>query len=275
MASIAMLVVLPVGVGTYVYALHHDNPYTTNRVFCKLRTYVLQSMTMVYRWCIVAACVDRCVSISTNARLRNFASVRIAHRVTASIVVVWLTVPIQALVLFDLRNNRCGVLYDMDLSLYFSTYTITTGSILPVSIMIICAVLVYQNLEKRQQHRHQLTANRHDRSDRIRDRQVFAMLMLQAIVFLITQTPLMLLFFYTATTIYVTDKSANRVAIEEFVIFMTNVSLFLFPAVSFYLYTMASRKFRREFIKLFRSAIRHRCRNNTNQVNPLYVSNDA
>ncbi|CAF0892233.1 unnamed protein product [Adineta ricciae] len=268
-SSIAMLVVLPMGVGTYVYALWHDNPYTTNQAFCKLRTYALQSMTMIYRWCIVAACVDRCISISTNARLRNFASVRIAQRVTLLIVVVWLTLPIQVLALIDLRNDRCGVLYNVGLSLYFSFYTITTGSILPVSIMIICAVLISRSLEMRRQHRRQLAVNQYDRLDRKRDRQAFVMLLFQAIVFLITQTPLMLLFFCNAATIHITNKSANQVAIERFTVFMVDMILYLFPTISFYLYTMASRQFRREFIELFRSAIKPRRQNNTNQVNPV------
>ncbi|CAF1438488.1 unnamed protein product [Adineta ricciae] len=270
MSSIAMLIALPMGVGTYVYALRHDDPYTTNQAFCKLRTYALQSMTMIYRWCITAACVDRCMLISTNVRLRNFASVRIAQRVIVLIVIIWSTLPIQVLALIDLRDDRCGVLYNLGLSLYFSFYTITAGSILPVSIMIICAVLIFRNLEMRRQHRHQLAVNQYDRLDRKRDRQAFIMLLFQAVVFLITQTPLMLLFFCNAAMIHVTNKSADQVAIERFTAFMADMILYLFPTISFYLYTMASRQFRREFIDLFRSAIRHRYQNNINQVNPVY-----
>jgi hypothetical protein len=126
----------------YIYSLDHDDPYTTNVVFCKMRTYVLQSSSMMYRWCLTAACFDRCILTLTNARLRNFATVRIARRVIAVIIIVWLLLPAQALVLFNLRGNSCGILYSVAASLYFSCYTIITGSILPVSIMIVCTIFI-------------------------------------------------------------------------------------------------------------------------------------
>ncbi|UJR24202.1 hypothetical protein I4U23_027168 [Adineta vaga] len=166
MSSIAMLIALPMGVGSYIHALNYDNPYTTNIAFCKLRTYILQSSTMIYRWCITVACIDRCISTSTNVRLRNFASVRIAYRVIPSIVIVWLILPIQALVLFNLRNNRCGILYNVGLSLYFSSYTIITGSIFPTSIMIICAMLIHRNLRVKRHQRRQIIMNHHEEKDR-------------------------------------------------------------------------------------------------------------
>ena len=227
---------------------------------------------MMYRWCLTAACFDRYALTSFNARLRNFAAVHIAYRVIPVIIIVWLVLPIQTLVLFNLRGGQCGILYDVGMSLYFSSYTIITGTILPVSIMIVCAILIRRNLALKRQRRRQLRNNEQNNNghwERIRDRQVFAMLLFQTLVFVVTQTPWMILFFYTAVTISIINKSANRVAIEQFIDFIANMILLLFPALSFCLYTLASRTFRDELLKLLRCPVRRRRRIITNRINPL------
>jgi hypothetical protein len=272
MASMTMLITLLMGVIPYIYSLDHENPYTTIVIFCKIRTYVLQSSTMMCRWGLTAACFDRYVLTSTNARLRNFATVRIAHRVIAVIIIVWLLLPIQILVFFNLRQGRCGILYDVGESLYFSSYTLITGSILPVSIMIVCAVLVRSNLVLRRQRRRELTNNdqsNNEHSHHRRDQQVFIMLLLQVLVYIMTQTPWMLLLFYSASTIYVSNRSADRMAIEGFLNFATELVIYLLPVSSFYLYTLASRTFREELMKLLHCPLRRRQINVTNRIRPL------
>jgi uncharacterized RDD family membrane protein YckC len=267
-----MLITLLMGVIPYIYSLDHENPYTTIVIFCKIRSYILQSNTMMCRWGLAAASFDRYALTSTNARLRNFATVRIARRVIAVIIIVWLLLPIQILVFFNLRQGRCGILYDVGVSLYFSSYTLITGSILPVSIMIICAVLVRSNLVLRRQRRRELTNNNpsnNEHSHHRRDQQVFAMLLLQALVYIMTQTPWMLLLFYSAATIYVSNRSADRMAIEGFLNFATELVIYLLPALSFYLYTLASRTFREELMKLLHFPVQRRQINVTNRIHPL------
>jgi hypothetical protein len=242
-----MLITLLMGVIPYIYSLDHENPYTTIVIFCKIRSYILQSNTMMCRWGLAAASFDRYALTSTNARLRNFATVRIARRVIAVIIIVWLLLPIQILVFFNLRQGRCGILYDVGVSLYFSSYTLITGSILPVSIMIICAVLVRSNLVLRRQRRRELTK----------------------LVYIMTQTPWMLLLFYSAATIYVSNRSADRMAIEGFLNFATELVIYLLPALSFYLYTLASRTFREELMKLLHFPVQRRQINVTNRIHPL------
>jgi hypothetical protein len=276
MTSVTMLITLLMGVIPYIYSLDHENPFTTIVIFCKIRSYILQSSTMMCRWGLAAASFDRYALTSTNARLRNVATVRIARRVIAVIIIVWLLLPIQILVFFNLRQGRCGILYDVGESLYFSIYTIIAGSILPVSIMIVCAILIRRNLVLRRQRRRELTNNdpsNNERSHHRRDQQVFAMLLLQALIYIMTQTPWMLFYFYSASTIYVSNKSPNRMAIEGFLNFAIELVIYLLPVLSFYLYTLASRTFREELMKLLHFPVQRRQINVTNRIRPL--TNDA
>ncbi len=144
-----------------IYSLDHENPSITFAAFCKSRYYILQMNSMMYRWGLTAACFDRYALTSTDVRFRNLATVRIAYRVIVVIMIIWLLLPIQALVFFDLRGGQCAFAYDVVVSLYFSSYTIITGSgsILPVSIMIVCAILIRRNLALKRQRRRQLRNN--------------------------------------------------------------------------------------------------------------------
>ena len=79
---------------------------------------------------MVVSSIARFTLTLSNARLKYFGKVLVAYRVIAVIVIVRLVFPVQIFVFFNLRGVRCGV------SLYFSIYTITTGNVLPVSIMV-------------------------------------------------------------------------------------------------------------------------------------------
>ena len=69
------------------------------------------------------------------------------------------------------------------------------GSFLPVSIMVICALLIHRNLRRKRFRRRQLVTieqNNDEYVERKRDQQIVRMLLFQALVFVIPQTPWML-----------------------------------------------------------------------------------
>ena len=124
---------------------------------------------------------------------------------------------------------------------------------LPSSIMFTCALLIRCNLaHKRQLHQPTVRVQGEKKekvhhSNRVRDQQV--------IVYVITVIPLMVFYIYNAVMINVTNKSAERIAIERFCGFIAEVMIFTFPACSFFLYTLTSITFRNELMCLLRSAL--------------------
>jgi hypothetical protein len=104
-----MLINLGIGIGPTMYSLNNINPITTILIFCKIRIYVLQATSMMYRWALVVASFDRYATSSASVRLRNFTRVHIARRVIILIVCIWLVLPIHAPILYQLRIGACGI----------------------------------------------------------------------------------------------------------------------------------------------------------------------
>src|SRR5579871_282881 len=106
-----MMIGLGFASGTALYGLDHVDPTTTILAFCKIRLYIIQSTAMMYRWCFTIACIDRYALSSANARLRNFATVYIAHRVVIVIILIWIVLPVHILIVYNLKENICGAVY--------------------------------------------------------------------------------------------------------------------------------------------------------------------
>jgi flagellar biosynthesis protein FlhB len=270
-----MAINLSMGSGAALYALDHVDPVLTIVAFCKMRLYILQSTSMMYRWCLVMASFDRYALSSINARLRNFAKVHTARRVVLVIVALWFVLPVHILIFYNLRNGNCGILYSYAAALYHSLFTTIAGSVLPVLLMATAALLIYRNLVLKQKRREQNmnqrleVGNETGNLDRKRDQQVLLMLLAQVIVYVVLITPLMGFYFYSAVSLNIPNKTADRLAIERFVQFVGETTVYVFPSSSFYLYTMASSTFRKELARVVRFAMPCTRLNNNNRIEPI------
>lgn len=277
-----MVAHLSVALGVYLYGLNNIDPTTIVLIICKLRLYILQSTSMMYRWCLTAACFDRYALSAVNTSLRNIAQLYIARRIIASIVLIWIVLPVHTLIFYNLKGNICGIVYHVVAAYYHSIFTTVTGGILPVVIMIVCALLIHHNLVLKQQRRRQLnnvslestSQSRRNNSQTKRDQQVLFMLLVQVSIYAILMTPLMSWYFYSAITLTVTNKSADRVAIERFAIFMAELIIFAFPTSSFYLYTMSSQIFRAELMIMIRCALHCKWSNTMSRIEPTAATGD-
>ena len=273
--SAAILILLSWVIGLYLYALDHVDPVTSISVFCKMRIYVLQSSALTYRWCLTVACFDRYALTAVDVHLRNLARVFVARRAVIMIAIAWIVLPMHSLILYNLRGNTCGILYSIVGALYHSVFTTVVAAILPTSIMMTCALLIYRNLVRKQERRQRISSEERIRRNGAkilesrRDQQVLLMLLVQAIVYVGTTIPLMGMYFYSALTVYVLNKSAERIAIERFSFYLAELINFLFPACSFYLYTMTSHMFRRELVNMLYSVCRRPFVANNRRVVPV------
>ena len=274
MASIGMLLNSGIGLASTLYAVNSMDPQTTVLAFCKLRIYISQLGAMVYRWCLVAASIDRFALSSTNARFRQLATVRVARRVVAVIMVIWFVLPVHTLIFYNLSAGTCGIVFNSAMALYHSIYTTVAGTVLPISLMLIFALLIHHNLVRRRMRRQgaasQATGPRNEveHSHRKRDQQVLTMLIVQIVVFAVLTIPLMVHNIYTSVTFYVANKSADRLAIERFAKFVVDGIVYFYPVVSFGLYTLASRAFRSELMNVLRFATGYGWLRTNNRVEP-------
>jgi H+/gluconate symporter-like permease len=139
----------------------------------------------------------------------------------------------------------------MAAALYHSGYVIIGGGILPATIMIICTYFIRQNLAHKEQRRVQLSQA--NRQENLINQQVLKILFIQIICYIIFIIPQMGNLVFNTVSVTIPNRSQNHLAIEQFVAFIAEFMLYLFPVTSFYLYTLTSRTFRKELIKSFRS----------------------
>ena len=135
-ASIGMLINSGLGLGSTLYAVNNVDPQTSILAFCKLRIYISQFGAMVYRWCLVAASLDRYALSSTNARFRQLATVKTARRTVAIIVSVWVVLPVHTFIFYNLNAGTCGIVFSFPVALYHSIYTTIAGTVLPIAFML-------------------------------------------------------------------------------------------------------------------------------------------
>jgi hypothetical protein len=262
--------------GVLTYAYHHVNPITSIAAMCKIYMYVQQFTAMIQRWLMAAATFDRYACSSNSAILRRFSTVRVARRVVLAIVAIWLVIPVYRLVFYDIRPNDCDIFGNV-VALIHSIYTAIAG-IIPLLIMVPSLVLIQRNLADKRQRRRQIGVqqkegrNEAQELDRKRDQQVLAILLIQVIAYIILVTPLLIVQIYDAITLPISNKSINRLIIEQFVFNIADTLASIYSAMPFYLSTIMSRMFRDELAIVVRKVFHCRWLTNARRVEPLAIN---
>ncbi|UJR24161.1 hypothetical protein I4U23_027127 [Adineta vaga] len=113
-----------------------------------------------------------------------------------------------------------------------------------IASIIILVLLEHIYIRERRQviTNQQVIINKNQKIQRKRDQQVLKMLFAQIIAFFIITLPLMIYSINSIISPYILNKSTDRVAIESFITSITGGLSYVFPAVSFYLYTLTSNQ---------------------------------
>jgi hypothetical protein len=82
------------------------------------------------------------------------------------------------------------------------------------------------------------------------DRDLMRMLVAQIIIHITTSIPYSAYLLYGTATFYVVNKSPERLAIESFLNFLSQLIIQFIFVSPFYLFILSSKSFRRDFMKL-------------------------
>ncbi|CAF0736105.1 unnamed protein product [Adineta steineri] len=269
-----MLIAMNFGLISRIISAYQPDPQTLINAFCKARNYFGQSSVMTYRWMLVMACIDRYMSSTDNARIRKFANPRVASRIIIIIVIVWVIIPWHNWIYFNIKGGAC-VWTSSVVALYNSGLVVIFGFIIPTTVMITCAVLINNNLRhKRKRRRNNVSTSVESEANRLlrtRDRQILIMLYVEISFYIIFTLPWAIFTIYNALSLSVPDKTSDRITIEGFLSFLTETLAYCYATLSFYLYTLASRTFRQEFVKVISAIInsRNQCCNRARRVVPF------
>jgi hypothetical protein len=261
-----------------IYGFYYANPLTYLQLFCKIRMFTIQVTAFTYRWAYAAASVDRYILSSPHARLRRLGTVNIAYHVLGCMIVTWSVSSVYIPLVFDIKGRSCAVAVDNVWPVFVSVWSLVVGSFAPAIIMVTFTLLIRKNLaEKRQRREGLLTQlpsnNSGEHLQRRRDQQALKMLFAQIVIYLIVSIPWNLYSINTIVSSFITNKTADRIAVEGFITVIAGALAFLFPALSFYLYTLTSSMFRRELLTMARSAVHGEFLNRNRRIEPTTGSN--
>ncbi|CAF1141385.1 unnamed protein product [Adineta ricciae] len=273
-SSVGMLCNLLIYSIPTIYGYYYTNPLTYNVPFCKFRSYFNHITSVIFRLILSAASFDRFALSSSNVRLRNLANVKFVYRIIASIVILAFLVHIYMLIVYNIKSNSCYNSLDAVGITLVSIFALTNNSFLPTTLMVIFTIFIRKNLATRRERRQRgsvqvARVNQNKEIQFKRDQQVLRMLFVQVIAFFVITSPYMVYSINNIISPYIQNKSSDRVAIENFVTGISGGLSYVFPAVSFYLYTLTSSLFRNELYLMLRSSFCFCCRNQHQHIQQI------
>lgn len=219
--------------------------------------FLVQVSSLIYRWSYAAASFDRYALSSSHARIRALANTRSAARIVIVMAISLTVTTAYVLYAYEAKANLCGIYVNTFWPAFVSVMAIIQSLFIPLMIMIIFAWLIRKNLAARRQHRQgphdtESAVNRSNEVMRKRDQQALRMLFAQIVGYFVVTLPWMVYSVNSTISYYSHSKGADQIAIENFISYLGGALSYLFPAVSFYLYTLISNLFRKELVVMIR-----------------------
>ena len=122
--------------------------------YCKFRPFVLQTCTLISLSCICFATIDQYLATSSSVRWRQWSSLKVAHRLTIAMCILWSLHGILYLVFFAhvysplTGTITCGT-SDATFAMYHTYgYFLTLTGFLPIAVAIIFALLAFRNVRQ-------------------------------------------------------------------------------------------------------------------------------
>ena len=240
------------------------SPSTYSSVVCKLQLYVHYTAFGLSSWYMVACCFDRYFSSSPNAVMRSYSNMRVTGRI---ILIMTTIIPLlysQTLYCFDAnqvnkasscfpQNDVCQV---VDIIYYFLGHALG-----PPILMFISSVGTFIHIRQGRRITHEpttravttealssiTTIRANARRD---DRSILIMVTIQVTVYITCSIPLLAMKIYSIITTPIV-KSPVQISIENLCQNISILFSLVDKAFSFYIYTLASKYYRTEMIKLF------------------------
>jgi hypothetical protein len=236
---------------------------TYNSLFlCKLVAYVSNTSYALSTWFMVACCWDRYLSSSSVVTTRRLSNVRTTRQVMFVITFVILTVYICKLYCYEIGitltasscSNKDSLCNTVDVCITFSVQFIA-----PLVLLVHFGIATLFNVRRfsRRQHanlntvvpvipRRVITA---------KDQSVLRVVLVQVGLMVICLSPLIIFRIYQLVPLTFV-KSSMRLSVESFLFSMLLLLSNIDKVFSFYIYTLASSHFRKEFKRLLYSLYR-------------------
>ena len=219
---------------------------------CKTRTYTTYCLYAISPYCIVLICIDRFCRTSKQSRIRSFATRSNARRILFSVVLFICLIYIHIVFSYRLINSTC---MPVNFSYYqvLGHFLFVFYCLLPPILMFIFSVwtlIFLRHRRRRQQRKYNLRIILPRKRHYHRDYQLIKILFLYIITNIICTLPFAILILLH---VYHYRSSSSFLIYIKYSVLLCNVNY----STSFYVYTLHTPIYRREFFLLIQSLIRH------------------
>ncbi len=260
-SSIVDFFVLNIGLLPRILSVGFNiDPTLSNLIWCKIRTYGLRISSLIPIFTICLMSIDRLFISCRTVRWRQLSNLSFMRWaiVFISFIIVVEGLPFLILTQILRTNNTvsCTPMYNPIFAKYASFFSIPfMYGIIPLSVMMTMGILIYYNLHNRTHLRKV-------------QRSLTVVILLRIIFVLISCGPYGSYFVYSAiVSITIPIKSPERINIENFILSIVSVFLYITYSSSFFVYYFTSSKYRKQLIDLFI----HFRRERRNRVQPAHV----
>jgi len=258
--SVLNLLSLYVGLITPFLGLYSLDPTQKINILCKLRFYLRLTTITLSTWFILIACFDRYLSTSTNLSFRSLSSVRLAKRVIIITIIIGFILPYtQIFYCFSITQRNVCTCINKICELTNDSILLLCNSGVPPVLMVLLSILTIQNVKY---------LNRFNNRQR-RLVQLNRILLIQVIVLVLCATPITAQKVYSCITMF-TRTSELTMTIDNLINQITTEISYMNTSTTFYIYSLTSKKFRKEVSGILTSLFTFQCYR-TNIVQPITV----
>jgi hypothetical protein len=212
----------------------------TNLAWCRMRTYLTWVLPCFATGYLVLASIDRCLSTSTNTRLRSFSQLKVAYRMSFVPVILNALTTSHQFFYYNLRPT-CAPMPGT-YAYFLSMYSIVWTSLIPQSCMLVFGLITYYNVRK---SRKRLVRSKDQQTNRT-DSQLITITLVQVICSSVLLNIRTAYYSYTVLSTGLTKDSYRR-AVETLILQISSFIFYINFCKSFLVNTLTSKLFRRVF----------------------------
>ena len=218
----------------------------TSLAWCRIRVFLTWVLPLFATSYLVLASIDRCLSTSTNTRLRSFSQIKIAYRMTCVPIILHSLTTCHQFVYYNLRPT-CSPLAGT-YAYFLSMYSIVWTSLIPQAAMLIFGLITYCNVRKSRQrliHPEQQQASNQQQKSRT-DSHMIRMTLVQVLCSSVLLNIRTGYYSYTVLSTGLT-KDSYRKAVETLILQISSFIFYLNFCKGFFINTLSSKLFRKVF----------------------------
>ncbi|CAF1450406.1 unnamed protein product [Adineta ricciae] len=229
------------------------NAFTSSSTACRILTLIVMWPSSQYGWFIALTCVDRFLCSSSSTKLRAFSSLRTASYVIPFTILIVILTFAHIPVFYYINPKQLCVASPGIYLRFIGIWNLMTYSVGPPIVMLYFGFRTILNIRqsiRRTGANHNSISLRNQQRQKRTDRQLIQMMLGQCTIFILTASLPSIQYIYTSVRANIIIDDLQSAKDSAFTIISGFVS-FMVPCLGFYFFTISSKLFRSELVKLF------------------------